>query len=106
MFIFIQFIIYTVCKSTQTENNFSSIVVTNTELAKNIIAETQLMEQKDAKYIVNLQERFLLSLRYQELLSKSAEQQAEIERLQNQIKSMEPVPEPAFVEDLIQLDGK
>lgn len=92
------------CKSTQTENNFSSIVATNTELAKNIIAKTKLMEQKDSKYIDNLQERYLLSLRYHELVSKISQQQAEIERLQNQITSMEPAP--AFVEDLIRLDGK
>lgn len=91
-------------KSTQTENDFSSIVATNAELVKDIIAKTQLMHQKDAKYIENLQERFLLGLRYQELHTKIAQQQTEIESLQSRVNSIEPAA--AFVEDLIQLEGK
>lgn len=97
-----QFIKFAVSKSTQTENDFSSLVASNAELVKDIIAKGQLMQQKDAKYIESLQERYLLCNRYQELKTKIAQQQDEIESLKNRIGSMEPAP--AFVEDLIEFE--
>lgn len=100
---FIKFIKFAV--STQTENDFSSLVATNAKLVKGIIANGKLMQQNDAKYIENLQERYLLHNRHQELKMKFVQQQAEIENLKNRIDSMKPAPAPAFVEDLIEFEG-
>lgn len=90
-------------KSTQTGNDFSTLVATNAELAEEMIAKGQLMQQKGTKYIENLQERYLLSIRYQELKKINAQQQAEIESLKNQINSMEPAQ--PIVDDLIEFEG-
>lgn len=99
----IHIIEFTESKSTQTENDFSSLVATNAELVKDIIAKGQLMQQKDAKYIESLQERYLLCNRRQELKTKIAQQQAEIEGLKIQIDSREPAP--AVVADLIEFES-
>lgn len=91
-------------ESTQTENDFSTLVATNAELVKDIIAKGQIMQRKDAKYIENLQERYLLTIRHEELRKKNGQQQAEIESLKNQIRQiMEPAP--ASVVDLIEFEG-
>lgn len=103
----INFFKFAVSKSTQTESDFSSLVATNAELVKLVIANGKLMEQKDAKYIHSLQERFLLDNQYQELIAKSAQQQVEIESLENRIDCMMPAPAPipVVVDDLIAFEG-
>lgn len=92
-------------KSTQTNTDFSIIVATNAELARNAIQTGQLVQQKDSKYIESLEQRYLLCLRNDELKGKVAQLENENRRLQNQIDSSIKPPQE-LIGDLIEFEGK